>query len=769
MRVNRKYPVIAGIASIVISLLVSSLFLCSSCKGRERITDKTVSTKNEYAKGLSALPTDAAALFSFEQLGSAMEIINKESEDIFAGIVFSQSKLQPFINLLGVTYEKIGRRGAENLHTLLSVHYSAQNELSTLLILSFSGAEREHFGSELRDNGAVIYARSFNGISISRYSGVEYFISDTLLIASASPLVLESSIRHLNSRTSLMDNEEFVKLYNKKTKEENRLLVNHAQTGKIFSGLVERGSLKYSDFVSRFTSWSDFEIVSSPNRVTVSGSLTNSRGAGNYSQIFNGMRSSGSDVMSVLPFNTYSVITISAESMSMLSEKFGDYMKYYRRYNEDSWERSVIWFKGLKGRNISLAAIPFGGKFEYVTLIKKAGRGFISRIFGGKDGEPTVGEFYQKGYIRTLFGDIFSLNGEESFMESSEWFIIGGKNIIEEFKRGGFNNFTMEEYISQTDMKKRLSDNKSLLSVVVNGSEYPDSLTAILRREYRAGIESVNRNKNLKILSFSLYDNIDKGVMVESAYYADSVDRMPLPVKKNRDGDALGWELDTIINIPKGPFKLVDFNTGEAEYLTQLANNWLRLSDKNGKGLWSAPFQESIMGFVEQIDYYSNGKLQMLFATVDRLHLLDRTGRFVSPFPKKIDYDIALGPKVYNLRGENSPAIMMLHTDNTLRLYDKQGNRHRLQIEITTEEIIKEFPELIEIEGDNYWVVRTPVKCMIYSLTGEALTEASGKGRLKSDTEIIVLGGGKVKVTAISGTEYRFDLATGKTDRKLRN
>ena len=769
MGVNGKYLVIAVIASIVISLIVSSFFSCSSCKSRERMTDKSVSPEDGYTKGLSALPTDAAALFSFEKFGSAMEVIDKESEAIVAGIIFGRSKLQPFFNLLGRAYEKMGRRGGGDMNTLLSVHYSAQNELSTLLILSFSGTEGTQFGSELRENGATIHARSFNGISISRYSGVEYFISDTLLIASASSLTIESSIRHLNSRTSLMDNGEFANLYNKRVKGKNRLFVNHAQTGKIFSGLVERGFLKYSDFVSRFTSWSDFEIVSSDERVTLSGSLTNSRGAGDYSQIFNGIRSSGSEVMSVLPFNTYSVVTISAESMSVMSEKFGDYMKYYRRYNEDSWGKSAAWFRGLNGKDVSLAAIPYGGKFEYVTIIKKQKRGFISRIFGGKEGEPAVGEFTQKGYVRTLFGDIFSLNSEESFMESSEWFIIGGKNIIEEFKRGNFNNFTMEEYISQTDMRRTLSGNKSLLSAVVNCSEYPDSLTAILRREYRAGIESVNKDKNLRILSFRLYNNIDKGVTIESVYYVDSVDRMPLPVKKDKDGGVLGWELDTIVQVPNGPFKLVDFNTGEVEYLTQLNNNWLRLSDKDRKGLWSAPFQEPIKGFVEQIDFYDNGKLQMLFATVDRLHLLDRTGRFVSPFPKKIDYDIVLGPKVYNLRGENSPAVMLLHVDNTLRLYDKQGNRHRLQVEISTEETIKEFPELIEIEGNSYWVVRTPIKCMIYSLTGEALTEASGKGRLKSDTEIIALGEGKVKVTATSGTEYRLNLATGKTDRKLRN
>ena len=109
MGVNEKYPVIAVIASIVISLMVLSLSSCSSCKGKEEVTGKTVSAENGYAKGLSALPADAAALFSFEKFDSAMEIIDKDSETIVAGIIFGRSKLQPFFNLLGRAYEKMGR------------------------------------------------------------------------------------------------------------------------------------------------------------------------------------------------------------------------------------------------------------------------------------------------------------------------------------------------------------------------------------------------------------------------------------------------------------------------------------------------------------------------------------------------------------------------------------------------------------------------------------------------------------------------------------
>ena len=766
----RKYPIIAIIAAIFTTLVMLGVSCSSNRGGGENGGNVEVDAgKAGSVKGLGALPTDAAALFSFGKFDLALDIIGKESETIASEVIFGNLKLQPIVEVLGRVYGKMNRRSSDNLNTLLSVHYSAQNELSLLLVISLSNAEGSQFSSELRSSGAVMHARSFNGISISRYSGIEYFISDTLFIASASPLTMESSIRHLNSRTSMMDNEEFVKLYNKKTKGESRLFINHAQTGKIFSGLADRSYLKYSDFVSRFASWSDFEITSSRNRISMSGSLTNSKEAGNYSRIFIGARSSGNEVMSVLPSNTYSLLTISAKSMSMLSEKYGDYRRFYRRYNEDSWKRAAAWFGSINASDVSLAAIPYGGRFEYVTIIRKPGKSFVSRIFGKRKGEPIIGEFTQKGYIGTLFGDIFSANPEESFMESDEWFIIGRENIVEEFRKGSFDRFTMEEYISQTDMKKILSEDRYLLSVVINGSEYPDSLTSVLRREHRVGIESVNRDKNLKVLYFGLFDNIDKGLTVESFYYTDSIAKMPEPLKRDPEGGVLGWEVDTIIHIPTGPFELVDYTTGGKEYLTQLNNNWLRLSDKDKKGLWSAPFSEPIKGFVEQIDFYNNGRLQMLFATKDQLHLLDRTGRFISPFPKKVDYEIALGPKVYNLRGEDSPAVMLLHTDNVLRLYDKQGRRHSLQMEITTDETIKNFPELIEIEGKSYWVLRTSVKCMIYSLAGTVITEAGGANRLKSDTEIIMLGEGKIKVTAISGTEYRLELATGKMDKRLRN
>ena len=39
------------------------------------------------------------------------------------------------------------------------------------------------------------------------------------------------------------------------------------------------------------------------------------------------------------------------------------------------------------------------------------------------------------------------------------------------------------------------------------------------------------------------------------------------------------------------------------------------------------------MGTVSQIDYYKNGKLQLLFNTENQLYMIDRLGNFVTNYP----------------------------------------------------------------------------------------------------------------------------------------
>jgi hypothetical protein len=60
------------------------------------------------------------------------------------------------------------------------------------------------------------------------------------------------------------------------------------------------------------------------------------------------------------------------------------------------------------------------------------------------------------------------------------------------------------------------------------------------------------------------------------------------------------------------------------------------LSD-DGKVLWQKSLNERIVGDIHQVDFFNNGKLQFFFATTNSLHVIDRLGNYVTPFPQPIE------------------------------------------------------------------------------------------------------------------------------------
>ena len=72
------------------------------------------------------------------------------------------------------------------------------------------------------------------------------------------------------------------------------------------------------------------------------------------------------------------------------------------------------------------------------------------------------------------------------------------------------------------------------------------------------------------------------------------------------------------------------------EIIIQDSTKTLRLVSDDGKVLWKLPLDGFIVGNVEEVDFFNNGKLQYFFATPGVLHIVDRLGNYVEPFPVKL-------------------------------------------------------------------------------------------------------------------------------------
>lgn len=81
------------------------------------------------------------------------------------------------------------------------------------------------------------------------------------------------------------------------------------------------------------------------------------------------------------------------------------------------------------------------------------------------------------------------------------------------------------------------------------------------------------------------------------------------------------------------PVPVTNHVTGEREIFVQDENNDVYLLNDAGRVLWRLALGESINSDVVQVDAFRNGKLQYLFSTPSRLHLVDRNGEYVGNFP----------------------------------------------------------------------------------------------------------------------------------------
>lgn len=84
----------------------------------------------------------------------------------------------------------------------------------------------------------------------------------------------------------------------------------------------------------------------------------------------------------------------------------------------------------------------------------------------------------------------------------------------------------------------------------------------------------------------------------------------------------------------KSPPQFVkNHRTDGLDIVVQDINNTLYLISNTGKVVWQKDLDGGILGSIQQVDLYRNGRLQLAFTTETSLYILDRNGKDVTPYP----------------------------------------------------------------------------------------------------------------------------------------
>lgn len=134
------------------------------------------------------------------------------------------------------------------------------------------------------------------------------------------------------------------------------------------------------------------------------------------------------------------------------------------------------------------------------------------------------------------------------------------------------------------------------------------------------------------------------------------------------------WEtlLDTTAAIK--PFFFTNHLTGAKEVFIQDLRNNAYLINSAGRVLWKVPLKERITGSVYMIDYYRNGKYQLLFSGRNYLHLLDRNGNYVERYPVKLRSPAANSLSVFDYDNNRNYRLVIAGEDKLIYSYEKNGS-----------------------------------------------------------------------------------------------
>ena len=633
------------------------------------------------------------------------------------------------------TTSKATKPYADGVQMVESLHYYS-GKLYHLHVCDFSRAQDKLEGAQEQATAEGFFAAVGNG----------------LLLVSDSETLLKSSQRHLVKGISVLDATGFQQAH-ATVDGKNNLYIPNCHFGKLLPLLMHRPHSSYANFLERLSHWCTFNVTTNKMTTSLSGTLVHDSDASDFMNVLDAVKPATSELSEMLP--SY---TIFAAAMPM--KDMAAYVDAYKSYL-DSRQKLQIYLAAQKRlglavspvellqtwgvREVAVASFKVSSTMETVNLFKVTNP-VVADLFNGTDITslkgyvPAVHRWAYPSLLASVFGDFYARNDESCFTYIDGWVVTGSQAAVEEYVSGRALEYNLKKYMSDAGQGDLLAQNPAVFTSYFSCTEDRSELNSIFKKNMLSDVQALCGDAEYCPMVLSIY-----GGKKNSAV---KLDLHRLTLKKTK---APAFERDTTVVVPAGPFEVRNSGTGKMNKFYQNSHKSLCLS-QDGKDLWGITFNESLCGRAGTVDYFANGKLQILFCAGNKLYMIDRLGRYVTGFPLTLEKDVLLGPDIYDFSGARKYNVMVLHKDNTVEMYNLKGQKPASWKGITSSETIKNLPERLEVGGNTFWVVRTSIQTLVYPFYGgEPLTTFTGNQMIRPDSEVRALDGTTVEFTCYDG------------------
>jgi len=124
-------------------------------------------------------------------------------------------------------------------------------------------------------------------------------------------------------------------------------------------------------------------------------------------------------------------------------------------------------------------------------------------------------------------------------------------------------------------------------------------------------------------------------------------------------------------SIITNPIVVKSFVNKKDEILVQDSLYNLYHLSSDGKVTWKVSLEGPVIGEIIQVDFFKNGKFQFFFATPRKLHVIDRLGNYVTPFPSEFKIKDLEFISVVDYDNSRRYRFLMSDKSGKLWMYDK--------------------------------------------------------------------------------------------------
>ncbi|MDO1499709.1 hypothetical protein Q2T40_06135 [Winogradskyella maritima] len=264
----------------------------------------------------------------------------------------------------------------------------------------------------------------------------------------------------------------------------------------------------------------------------------------------------------------------------------------------------------------------------------------------------SIFQIEDESVFRRNLSPLLQLEDVNYVVQIEDFFVFSDKvSTLQTIISSNLNNQTLSEAEAFKSINESLSDASSLF-VYKNGESLSESL-----------------GDDFKVFNANAVQYI---VEDDFAHMNGVIKSFNASRRSAGISEAFNYKLpDAILNPPQ---VVKNHITKGKDILVQDVKNKIHLISASGRRLWTKQLTGEILGQVEQIDIYKNGRLQLAFATANRLYVLDRNGNDVGPFPIKFRDKVTQPLSVFDYDSKRDYRLLITQGSKLL-MYSTKAKR----------------------------------------------------------------------------------------------